>query len=42
MEMDDEAEEDKLFGDDENSLMIGWKQNNANATEKDLLLKEGN
>jgi hypothetical protein len=42
IEMDDEAEEDRFFGDDENSLMIGWQQNKVNATEKDLLLKEAN
>jgi hypothetical protein len=42
MEIDDEAEEEKLFGDDENSLMVGWKQNNSNPTDKDLLLKEVN
>ena len=38
--MDDEAEQDKFFGDDENSIMIGWQQNRLNPTNNDLLLKQ--
>lgn len=37
-EMDDEAEEERLMGNDENSMMLGWQQNPA--TEKDLQLQE--
>lgn len=37
-EMDDEAEEERFFGDDENSMMLGWK--GKGATSNDLQLRE--
>ena len=39
LDMDDEAEEDKLFGEDENTHMLGWA-NKPQVTEKDMQLKE--
>ena len=37
-EMDDEAEEEKFFGEDENSMMVGWQ--GKGATANDLQLRE--
>ena len=39
IEMDDEAEEQRFFGEDDNSMMIGWGSNRG-ATPKDLLLSK--
>jgi hypothetical protein len=36
--MDDEAEEDKLLGHEDNSMMFGWQQ--PAASQKDLQLQE--
>lgn len=41
IEIEDEAEQDKFFGDDDNSMMIGWKQNQMSITQKDLQLRQG-
>lgn len=37
-EMDDEAEEERLLGADENSMMLGWNQQRPAPTDKDLQL----
>jgi hypothetical protein len=40
-EIDDEAEEERLMGNDENSMMVGWQQQGRpGASERDLQLQE--